>query len=154
MLALKRLSPRVAQASYSIVYQRIQPSCRTLTTLVSPSRQPTTLSSRTTVSSISSQIQRRAYATKTSADELIEKITEQYATARDEFEIASEETDKKSVYAAEDREAARDELNMLKEMYDQALQSDSGEEIRGRIGQRIRELDNAVQDMEKRGLED
>jgi len=43
---------------------------------------------------------------------------------------------------------------MLKEMYDQALQSDSGEEIRGRIGQRIRELDNAVQDMEKRGLED
>ena len=84
----------------------------------------------------------------------MEKITEQYATARDEFEIASEETDKKSVYAAEDRDAARDELNVLKEMYEQALQSEAGEEIRGRVGQRIRELDNAVQEMEKKGLED
>ena len=84
----------------------------------------------------------------------MEKITEQYATARDEFEIASEETDKKSVYAAEDRDAARDELNVLKEMYEQALQSEAGEEIRGHVGQRIRELDNAVQEMEKKGLED
>jgi len=153
MLALKRLSTRAAHASLRIHRQNLRSSHRTLTTSLL-CKQPTTQSFRTVTSSTSSQIQSRTYATKTSADDLMEKITEQYATARDEFEIASEETDKKSVYAAEDRDAARDELNVLKEMYEQALQSEAGEEIRGRVGQRIRELDNAVQEMEKKGLED
>jgi len=155
MLALRRLQTRAAQASLHIRHQNLRPSHRTLTTSLCPKQPTATQSFRITSSSpISSQIHCRSFATKTAADELIEKITEQYATARDEFEIACEETDKKTVYAAEDREAARDELDVLKEMYEQALQSEAGEEIRGRVGQRIRELDNAVQEMEKRGLED
>ena len=96
----------------------------------------------------------RPYSTKSSADEIIEEITDQYATARDEFEIATEETEKKSVYGADDRVAAREELDKLKGMYDAALAGPNGEEIKSRIGQRIRELDNAVVNLEKSALED
>ncbi|CZR63355.1 uncharacterized protein PAC_13252 [Phialocephala subalpina] len=95
----------------------------------------------------------RPYGTKSSADTLIETITDQYSTARDEFEIAAEETEKKTVYAADDRAAARDELDKLKGMYEDALRGSDGEEIKGRIGQRIRELDNAVRAMEESTLE-
>lgn len=98
--------------------------------------------------------QSRTYASKSSADEIIEQIQDQYATARDEFEIATEETDKKTVYAADDRAAAREELDALKALYDQALQGSDGEEVKSRIGQRIRELDSAVQALEKRAMED
>ena len=85
---------------------------------------------------------------------MIEEITEQFATAKDEFEIASEETEKKSVYAEEDRKAAREELDRLKEMYEDALQGEDGEEVQRRIGQRIRELDMAVQALERSALEE
>ncbi|KAF8854211.1 hypothetical protein BDZ45DRAFT_728959 [Acephala macrosclerotiorum] len=95
----------------------------------------------------------RSYATKSSADTLIEIITDQYSTARDEFEIAAEETEKKTVYAADDRAAAREELDKLKAMYEDALRGSDGEEIKGRIGGRIRELDNAVRAMEESALE-
>lgn len=98
--------------------------------------------------------QSRTYASKSSADEIIEQIQDQYATARDEFEIATEETDKKSVYAADDRAAAREELDNLKALYDEALQGSDAEEVKNRVGGRIRELDNAVQALEKKGLED
>ena len=94
--------------------------------------------------------QSRTYATRSSADEIIEQIQEQYATARDEFEIATEETEKKSVYAADDRAAAREELDALKALYDQALQGSDAEEVKTRVGQRIRELDSAVQTLEKK----
>ena len=96
----------------------------------------------------------RSYATKTTADETIEEIQEQYATARDEFEIATEETEKKSVYAADDRSAAREELVKLKELYAKALEGDDAEEVKRRVGQRIRELDNAVEALERSALED
>jgi len=58
------------------------------------------------------------------------------------------------VYAADDRAAAREELDKLKTMYEEALGGSDGEEIKGRVGQRIRELDNAVQAMEKSAMED
>lgn len=152
MLALRRITAGTARVSVRARHLSIRPSYRTLTTSLLP-KHASSYPLRSP-SFISSQHHGRTYATKTSADELIEDITEQYATARDEFEIASDETDKNSVYAAEDREAARDELDLLKEMYEQALQTGAGEEIRGRVGQRIRELDNAVQAMEKKGLEE
>jgi hypothetical protein len=85
---------------------------------------------------------------------LIENIQEQYATARDEFEIATEETEKKSVYAADDRAAAREELDKLKEMFEEALAGSEGEEVQRRVGQRIRELDNAVAGLEKAASEE
>lgn len=96
----------------------------------------------------------RSYATKSTADDLIEEIQEQYATARDEFEIAAEETEKKSVYAEEDRAAAREELDNLKALYEKALESADAEEVKRRVGQRIRELDNAVEALEKSALEE
>jgi hypothetical protein len=85
---------------------------------------------------------------------LIAEIQDQYATARDEFEIATEETEKKSVYAADDRAAAREELDKLKEMFEKAVAGSDGQEVQKRVGQRIRELDNAVQGLEKAALED
>jgi len=39
-------------------------------------------------------------------------------------------------------------------MYEEALGGPDGEEIKGRVGQRIRELDNAVEAMEKSATED
>lgn len=73
---------------------------------------------------------------------------------RDEFEIAAEETEKKSVYGADDRAAAREELDALKALYEKALQGSDAEEVKTRVGQRIRELDSAVQALEKKAQED
>jgi hypothetical protein len=87
----------------------------------------------------------------------MEDLNELYSTARDEFEIAAEETEKKTVYAADDRAAAADALKMLKEAFSKALKETSPEvskEIQGRVGQRIRELENAITAMEERALED
>ncbi|CZS89169.1 uncharacterized protein RAG0_00599 [Rhynchosporium agropyri] len=95
----------------------------------------------------------RHYSAKSSADTLIEEINDQYAVARDEFEISTEETEKQSIYAQADRDAAREELDKLKEMYEKALQGSDGEEIRSRIGGRIRELDHAVQALEESATE-
>ena len=38
----------------------------------------------------------------------MDSLQEMYATAKDEFEIAVEETEKKTVYASDDRAAAKD----------------------------------------------
>ncbi|KAL8700615.1 MAG: hypothetical protein Q9201_005357 [Fulgogasparrea decipioides] len=72
----------------------------------------------------------------------------------DKFEIASEETEKKSVYAADDRAVAREELDSLKQAFESAVQGPNGEEIRRRVGQRIRELEQGVVAMEERAKED
>ena len=77
-----------------------------------------------------------------------------YATAKDEFEIASEETDKKTVYAADDRAAAEEELVKLKIAYDTAIRGEGGDEIQRRIGGRMRELEMAVEAMNERAKED
>lgn len=80
-----------------------------------------------------------------------------YATAKDEFEIAAEETEKKSIYAADDRAACADALATLKDALHQAVRESSPEvakEITGRVGQRVRELENAVAAMEERAMHD
>jgi len=74
-----------------------------------------------------------------------------------QFEIASEETEKKTVYAADDRAAAQEELKKLKEAFDDAVDNsppDVSAEIKSRVGQRIRELDRAIEAMEQAALED
>ncbi|KAL8946672.1 MAG: hypothetical protein Q9222_006958, partial [Ikaeria aurantiellina] len=70
------------------------------------------------------------------------------------FDIAHEETTKHSVYAADDRQAAREELENVKKAYAEAIEGEGGDEVRRRIGQRIRELENGVKDMEERAMED
>ncbi|KEQ68904.1 hypothetical protein M436DRAFT_12987, partial [Aureobasidium namibiae CBS 147.97] len=85
------------------------------------------------------------------ADEAIEEITELYSTARDEFEMAMEETENKTIYAEADREAAREELTRVQEAYRSIVEgadTDLAEEVKRRIGQRIRELEAGVQNME------
>ncbi|KAL2038326.1 hypothetical protein N7G274_008975 [Stereocaulon virgatum] len=96
----------------------------------------------------------RSYVTKTPIDEKIEEIQELYATAKDEFELASEETEKKTVYAADDRAAAQEELAKLKEAFERAVGEEGGDEIKRRVGNRVRELESAVKAMEERAMED
>ncbi|ERF71348.1 hypothetical protein EPUS_03503 [Endocarpon pusillum Z07020] len=70
--------------------------------------------------------------------------------------MAAEETEKKTVYASEDREAAREALKLLKDAYEKSLKLSSpqvAEEIRGRVNQRIRELDNANIALEESAME-
>ncbi|KAI9732987.1 MAG: hypothetical protein M1834_003530 [Cirrosporium novae-zelandiae] len=93
---------------------------------------------------------RRSFTSnKSPVDEKMEELQELYATARDEFEIAAEETEKVTVYAAEDRVAAREELDNLKEAYQDALKGEYGAEVERRVGQRVRELENAVNNLEE-----
>lgn len=85
----------------------------------------------------------------------IEEITELYATAQDEFEIAMEETEKASIYAEDDRKAAREELTRVQEAYKAVLDGtdqDLANEVKRRIGQRIRELEQGVVAMEELAL--
>ncbi|KAH7048456.1 hypothetical protein B0J12DRAFT_575235, partial [Macrophomina phaseolina] len=66
--------------------------------------------------------------------------------------IAAEETEGNTVYAADDRAAAREALNQLKEAYSAVVEGQDrevAEEVKRRVGQRIRELDNAVIAMEE-----
>jgi len=156
MLSLRTLPARTSRNSICAHCFRFNRSAarslsRLSTTTLGTAPNPKLLAKRRVPSDL---YRSRNYATKTTADELIEDIQEQYATARDEFEIATEETEKKTVYAADDRAAAREELNKLKEMFEQALAGSEGEEVQRRIGQRIRELNNAVEGLEKAATED
>jgi len=58
------------------------------------------------------------------------------------------------VYAADDREAARKEFDTLKEMFEAASQGPHGEEVKRRVGPRVRELENALKGLEIAALED
>jgi hypothetical protein len=85
-------------------------------------------------------------------DEAIEEIQELYGTAKDEFEIAFEESEKNTTYAADDRAAARVELDSLLEYYRGVVEGEDravADEVKRRVGQRIRELENAVLAMEE-----
>lgn len=85
-------------------------------------------------------------------DEAIEQIQELYGTAKDEFEIASEESEKNTTYAPDDRAAAREELDKLLEYYKGIVDGEDravADEVKRRVGQRIRELENAVLAMEE-----
>lgn len=83
----------------------------------------------------------------------IEEITDLYGSARDEFEIATEETDKNTTYAADDRAAAREELDRLLEFYTRIINGQDpavAQEVKRRVGQRVRELESAVLALEER----
>lgn len=87
----------------------------------------------------------------------MENLTELYATAKDEFEIAAEETEKKTVYAQDDRDAAREALTTLKEAFERAQKESDpqvAEDVTRRVGPRIRELENAVTAMEESAMEE
>jgi hypothetical protein len=82
----------------------------------------------------------------------MEEIQELYGTARDEFEIAAEETEKNTTYAEDDRAAAREELDKLLDYYNGIIEGGDravAEEVKRRAGQRIRELEQAVVAMEE-----
>ncbi|KAK3702927.1 hypothetical protein LTR37_014776 [Vermiconidia calcicola] len=126
---------------------------RTITTLTRPRQriQPHTRSA----SHVPPQTLRWLSSSKSPADEKIEEITELFYTAQDEFEIAMEETEKVSVYAEEDRKAAREELTKVQEAYRGVVEGGDAtlaEEVRRRIGQRIRELEQGVGAMEEMAL--
>ncbi|CAG8112560.1 unnamed protein product [Penicillium olsonii] len=123
---------------------------------------------------------------KAEADLLVEELQELYEVAKDEFEIATESTDTSTIYAASDRESARDALNQLSSVYGLytarpgEVENENGEggeadgdgaiietnynpaeipqgvkdEVRRRVGQRIRELKQAVEALEERAMED
>lgn len=87
----------------------------------------------------------------------MENLTDLYSTAKDEFEIAAEETEKKTVYAADDREAAKEALNVLKEAYEKAIREsdpETAKEVQSRTGPRIKELENALTAVEEMAMED
>ncbi|KAL4868352.1 hypothetical protein BDV12DRAFT_209302 [Aspergillus spectabilis] len=54
---------------------------------------------------------------KSQADLIVEELQELYETTTDELEIATESTDQGTIYAASDRESARDALNTLLAAY-------------------------------------
>ncbi|KAL4935637.1 hypothetical protein BDV06DRAFT_217286 [Aspergillus oleicola] len=132
---------------------------------------------------------------KSQADLIVEELQELYETAQDELEIATESTDSATIYAASDRESARDALNSLVIAYElytgasvvtgkasgieERPETETGkeeegegeegeerivelgfdpkdipqsarEEIKKRIGQRIREVKSAVEVLEKK----
>ncbi|KAL4989727.1 hypothetical protein BDW68DRAFT_156064 [Aspergillus falconensis] len=127
---------------------------------------------------------------KSQADLIVEELQELYEEATDEFEIATESTDSSTIYAASDRESARDALNNLIIAYElytsssltaankqergqgqgqgqQQEQEDEGrliklefdpaelseevrDEVKKRVGQRVRELKSAVEALEGR----
>ena len=88
-------------------------------------------------------------------DEAIEEIQELYGTAKDEFEIASEESEKNTTYAPDDRAAAREELDELLSYYRGVVEGEDravADEVKRRVGHRIRELENAVLAMEEAAM--
>jgi hypothetical protein len=88
-------------------------------------------------------------------DEAIEEIQELYGTAKDEFEIASEESEKNTTYAPDDRAAAREELDELLSYYRGIVEGEDravADEVKRRVGHRIRELENAVLAMEEAAM--
>ena len=87
----------------------------------------------------------------------MDNLTDLYSTAKDEFEIAAEETEKKTVYAADDREAAKEAFGVLKEAYEKAVREsdpDTAREVQSRTGPRIKELENALSAVEEMAMED
>jgi hypothetical protein len=128
---------------------------RTSTLLLRPQQQPTARFASHIHSAPITPTSTRSLSSNqgpTAADERIESITELYATAQDEFEIAMEETEKGTVYAQEDRDAAREELEKVLEAYRSAVEGEDrelAEEVRRRIGHRVRELEMGVKRMEE-----
>ncbi|KAI1944691.1 hypothetical protein LOZ57_004704 [Ophidiomyces ophidiicola] len=105
------------------------------------------------------------------ADEYIVELQDLYEIAKDELEIAAESTDGATIYAASDRASLREAFDDLDRAYAQYtgaesvspaqggestaslsshIPSEVKEEIKRRVGQRIRELKNAVEALEEK----
>lgn len=75
-----------------------------------------------------------------------------------QFELASEETEENTIYAADDRAAAKQELEKLKEALADIVEVGSDypvhvkEEVNKRVAHRVRELDNAFQALEEKAM--
>jgi hypothetical protein len=89
------------------------------------------------------------------------RIEQLYETATEEFQIAAEETEGNTVYAADDRAAAREEVDRLQAFYRAVVEEEGGtggydagvrEEVRRRAGGRVRELANAMEALEERAM--
>ena len=116
------------------------PATRRLHNLSTPLTRPLSIPLQTRLASHTPPLVRLAHSHAT-ADEAIEEITELFATAKDEFEIAMEETEKNTTYAPDDRAAAREELEKVKSVYTSVVEGpdkEVGEEVKRRVGQRIR----------------
>ena len=90
----------------------------------------------------------RGFASR-AVDEHLNEIEHQYELAMKSYQLAVEETAIKSVYAAEDREAAHTSLDLLIDMYEDALEElGDGDEMGGRIraewDEKIVELEELV----------
>ncbi|EAW07827.1 uncharacterized protein ACLA_025440 [Aspergillus clavatus NRRL 1] len=139
-------------------------------------------------SSVRQITQSQSSTGKSQPDLLVEELQELYENAKDEFEIATDSTDGATIYAASDRESARDALDELLAvfaLYTTELAEGAGagvragaeaeaeeedaqgkvvstnfdpadiapevrEEVRRRVGHRVRELQNAVEALEER----
>ncbi|KAL2004214.1 hypothetical protein VTN02DRAFT_5357 [Thermoascus thermophilus] len=110
---------------------------------------------------------------KTEADLLVEELQELYDAAKDEFEIAVDSTNAATIYGASDRASARDALDQLVRVYTlytettttssapdatapvlpnynpEEISAEAREEVKRRVGQRVRELKNAVEALEE-----
>ena len=141
----------IPRAALTRALRQTAPSKRTIQTLTRPQRHSTPTPTSRYASHVPFQAV-RWMSSKSTADEKIEEITELYATAQDEFEIAMEETEKATVYAEEDRKAAREELTRVQEAFSAVVNGEDkqlAEEVRRRIGQRMRELEQGVAAMEE-----
>lgn len=61
------------------------------------------------------------------------------------------------MYAADDRDAAREAFADLKNAFEEAVRVSApevGKEVQGRVGQRVRELENALTALEESAMED
>ncbi|KAF4214978.1 hypothetical protein CNMCM8980_008857 [Aspergillus fumigatiaffinis] len=186
-LSTLRLTPRLAKPLPS--QSRVLRGCITSSIHRRPlSTHPLRAPPLTTLSSFkkSPPSTRRFSTGKSQADLLVEELQELYETAKDEFEIATDSTASSTIYAASDRESARDALNQLLAVYSlyttdiaataeshapQQMQQGNGDEsgqlvntnfdpsdiparvrdeVRRRVGHRVRELSNAVEVLEER----
>lgn len=74
---------------------------------------------------------------------------------RYQFQIAAEETEENTIYAADDRTAAREHLDKLQGTYEGIVENhnypqDVRDEVKRRAGQRVRELANAMEALEEK----
>ena len=155
---------RLAFRSHRPLSSSAAPSCL-IPTRPQTSQHPPSPSRRASApSTLLRQVPHNTFSTTASAcaspqpaDAIVETLTDLYGTARDEFEIAAEETEKKTVYAADDREAAREAFAELKTAFEEAVRvsdPEVGKEVQGRVGQRVRELENALTALEESAMED
>ncbi|KAB8213046.1 hypothetical protein BDV33DRAFT_185570 [Aspergillus novoparasiticus] len=193
MPPLRTFSPRLLRPSRTITapIRNLRPLSTCLPKHPSPVRSTTTKPLSLYAPQFTTQARWGSTQTssgKSQADLMVEELQELYETAKDEFEIATDSTNGTTIYAASDRESARDALNQLSAVFalyttdmasygeshqpQQTQPDDSGsqmvstyfdpgdiapevrQEVKRRVGQRVRELANAVEALEERAKDD